>query len=224
MTATKVLPPTLLAAAIVINGIASTAEAATITNIPFIALPGFSTGNVSTSTNPAPNNDNTSAPSPNVIPFTVFLNAGGLGIMETEFALTNSGGTTEYRFTQTLINNTGRPWTDFHFELGFGTGASFVRSGDLDGLDFDTPERDPAATSSMFPLLTHQSDTLDWQGATVPSIGVVLFTFAIDVPDNLSAFHPTQLNRFTLRQFATVPEPGLMALLGTGLLLLRRRR
>jgi len=67
-----------------------------------------------------------------------------------EFVVANSGGTTEYLVTQSLVNNSGQTWTDFHFELGFGVGTDFIRSGDTDGLDFDTPDQDPAPTSSVF--------------------------------------------------------------------------
>jgi hypothetical protein len=64
---------------------------------------------------------------------------------------------------------------------------------------------------------------LDWAGGMVPSIGVAVFSFAIDVPDNLQNFHPGGLNRFTLRQTpaiaqaAPVPEPATALLLGSGL-------
>lgn len=132
-----------------------------------------------------------------------------------EFVVANSGGTTEYLVTQSLVNNSGQTWTDFHFELGFGVGTDFIRSGDTDGLDFDTPDQDPAPTSSVFAVLDHQPDTLDWSGGSVPSIGIVAFALSVDVPDNLSTFHPDALNRFTLRQFpttASVPEPGTMLL------------
>lgn len=37
-----------------------------------------------------------------------------------------SGGTTEYRFTQTFINNTGQVWTGSEFLLGYGVGDAFT--------------------------------------------------------------------------------------------------
>jgi hypothetical protein len=173
---------------------------------------------------PSPNNDNAIAPSPNTISYNIFFNT--FGTAEFEFTVENSAGTTEYRFIHPpfqppVVNNTGQVWTDFHFELGYGRGANFVRSGS-DFLDFDTPERDPAPTSSVFTTLNHQDDTLDWAGGSVLSVGTVAFSFSIDVPDNLQNFNPSGLNQFTLRQFPTlspiaVPEPATMLLLLTGL-------
>jgi hypothetical protein len=143
-----------------------------------------------------------------------------------EFAASNSGGTTEYRFTQTFINNTGQVWTGFVFELGYGLGAGFTPSGATDGLDFDWPDADPTPTASLFSMLSHQSDRIEWSGGNVPSVGVLTLAFAIDVPDSLGAFNPGQVNRFTLRQSPivgsqSVPEPSSMLLLGfSGLLAL----
>ncbi|HYO80769.1 MAG TPA: hypothetical protein VES20_05155 [Bryobacteraceae bacterium] len=51
--------------------------------------------------------------------------------METEFVLANSGGTTEYRFTQAFVNTRSAAWSGFRFELGFATGAAFVQAGDV---------------------------------------------------------------------------------------------
>jgi hypothetical protein len=72
---------------------------------------------------PAPNNDNHQGASPNGIPNSFFFNTPGM--LETEFALTNSGATTEYRLTQSFFNNTDTTWAGFRFELGFGTGTNF---------------------------------------------------------------------------------------------------
>jgi len=80
-------------------------------------------------------------------------------------------------------------------------------------------------------VLNFSPDTLEWSGGSVASIGTVLHSLAIDVPDNLSAVNPSGENRFTLRQFPTfgstaIPEPGSLALLGAALggLLLGRAR
>lgn len=209
--------------ALVALGLIGPVQAGVISSAPTFSLPGFSTGTLGPiGVTPAPNNDNTAAASPNTVPFSIFFNT--LGPMQVEFATNDSGGTTEYRFTQTFINNTGQGWTGFVFELGFGLGASFVPSGAADGVDFDWPNVDPAPTASLFPTLSHQSDRIEWSGGTVPSIGVLTFTFAIDVADGLAAFNPGGVNHFTLRQtpiVATpVPEPSSLLLLGVGILAL----
>jgi hypothetical protein len=202
-----------------LSGIARDAGAAVITAVSLFDLPGFSTGSLGPIGGaPDPNNDNAVGPSANAIPSMVFLNT--FGTTEIELELQSSGGTTEYLFTQVLINNTGQTWTDYHFELGFGTGAAFARSSLFDDLDFDAPDADPPPVSSVFLVLNHGPDALDWSGGTVPAVSTVFFSFAIDVPDALEAFHPLGLNRFTMRHTPTVvavSEPWTLLLIGAGL-------
>lgn len=194
------------------------ARAGTITSIAASILPGFSTGTIGpVGSTPAPNNDNATAASPNVIAYSIFHNALGVGVTDVEFVVTGSGGTTEYRFTQTLINNTGSIWTGFRYELGFGTGTGFVRSALGDGLDFDDPDHDPVPTSNRFSLLDHGVDLLEWSGGSVPLLTSLIQTLAIDVPDNLAAANPNGQSRFTLRQLpviaaADVPAPASLSL------------
>jgi hypothetical protein len=218
-----------MAAAVLTIGVVRT-DAGVISNINQFLLPGSSTGSLTFSPAVAPNNDNTAAPSANTIAnpgFGVFLNAGGFGILDYEFDVADSGGTTEYLFTTNMVNNSGIAWDDFHFLLGFGTGPAFVPVGAGVALDFDTPDRDPAATSSVFTVLNHQPNVVEWSGGTVNYLGgpggmpfSVGFSLSIDVPDGLAALHPQGVNRFTLRSFPTaqqVPEPTAIALIGVAL-------
>lgn len=147
---------------------------------------------------------------------------GGVGTLDVEFVVEHSGGTTEYLFTQTICDDTGFAWTGFHYVLGFGPGANFVRFSLADLLDFDAPGGDPAPTSDGFSVLDLESDTLDWSGGSIPSAGSLFQVFPIDVPDGLCAFNPSGQSRFTLRQSpiagsAAVPEPGSLALVGIAL-------
>jgi hypothetical protein len=204
---------------------AHAAQAGVITSVTSTVLPGSSTSVIGpVGATPAPNNDNAIAASPNTVPYSVFFN-GAPGPLQVEFATDNSGGTTEYRFTQTFVNNTGQVWTGFVFELGYGLGAAFTPSGAADGLDFDWPNADPSPTATLFSALSHQGDRIEWSGGTVPAVGVLTLTFAVDVSDGLAGFHPGQLNRFTLRQTPIVgtqpvPEPSSLLLLGVGMLAL----
>ena len=68
-----------IAVALLILGLPSAeTAAATIGSINVSILPGSSTGTIGpVGATPAPNNDNSVGPSPNVIPYTIFYNAGG---------------------------------------------------------------------------------------------------------------------------------------------------
>jgi hypothetical protein len=202
--------------------LACAAQAGTITSSSTLSLPGASTGSLGPlGATPAPNNDNSAGPSPNSVPASIFFNSPGG--MEIELVTAASGGSTEYRFVQTFVNNSGAAWTGFVFELGYGLGNAFTLSDPLDGLDFDQPDADPAPTASMFANLVHLSDRIEWSGGSVPSIGVVAFSFSIDLPDIAG-------NRFTLRQTPVVDvvqpvaEPSSLLLAGAAMLALVSRR
>src|SRR6266568_2833669 len=106
------VPTRLLATAcLMVCGAFADASAGVITSAATFKLPGFSTGILGPlGFTPAPNNDNAPSASQNVINSTFFFNSGGLGIADLEFNVGNSAGTTEYRFTQAFINNTGQAW------------------------------------------------------------------------------------------------------------------
>jgi len=192
-------------------------EAGVITTASAIQLPGgVSTGTIGPlNSTPAPNNDGVPGAGTNTINYNLFINAPGL--LDVEFVAGESGGVTEYLFAQSFLNNSRGPWTGWRFELGFGTGADFVRSQAADGLRFD-----PASPSSaQFALVRHESDVLEWSGQ-VPWIGRGNFGFAIDVPDGLASANPSGVGRFTLRQIQnpepeSVPEPSLVLLSLCGL-------
>ena len=206
------------------------ARAGTITLPGSIVFPANSSGQVGPfGSNPAPNNDGSTAPSANRINVQVFANSSGL--MDVEFQVADSGGITEYLVGEAFFNLTSQAWAGFHFELGYGIGAGFVASSADDGLHFDIESPAPPAGSPRFTQVSQGLDTLDFSGGLVSGPAPLPMGFTIDVPDRLDVWNPTGQNRFTLRQMpvlAAVPEPATAALLLAGVLgligLLRQRR
>lgn len=157
----------------------------------------------------------------------------GPGYIDSVFTVAPSGGVTEFVLFESEVNFSGAPWTEFHFELGFGTGDNFVLSG-TDGLDFDAPDLDPTpsiyqfTTGSIqpapttFSTLTPLDDQLIWSGGALEDItvrhvdadgkavGERLFPLIVDVPDvndQIPDFARTPsagYYEFTLRRYATL--------------------
>jgi len=179
---------------------------------PVASGPGLGTVAVPAIVTASPDNDNVpaaGAPDNNI--FVPIKRFDHNGIIDIEFSVAPSNGVTEYQVFESVDNNTGLPWGLYTMQLGFGTGAAFVKSGAGDGLDFDAPTYDFPPTSSAMPIVgTPDEDTLVYSGG-VHSSGAESYVFRLDVP-NL----PTvDFSKFTLRQFPRpVPEPSTIALLG----------
>ncbi|MEM7682448.1 MAG: choice-of-anchor F family protein [Planctomycetota bacterium] len=167
------------------------------------------------------NNDNQVGTSPNVL-FILQKDYVGIGPVDIVLDVIDSGGTTEYFVTEGVQNNTGLDWSGYHVELGFGTGAGFVKSAPGDGLDFDSPEFDSDLDffpgGFFFPSVAATEDDLIAGGGVMPDFAFAgNFLFHVDVPDGITSF--------TIRQSPIpVPEPASIAALGVGVLALRRRR
>jgi len=170
---------------------------------------------------PSPNNDNQVGTSPNVI--NVWQkDYVAIGTVDIVFDVTATGGTTEYVMLEGVSNGTGVDWSGYHVELGFGTGAGFVKSTAGDGVDCDSPDFDSEISfdplPGFFPSYTAGEDDLIAGGGIMPNGAYAgNFVFHIDVPDGIT--------QFTVRQspIGIVPEPSTALLVGAGLLGLGRR-
>jgi hypothetical protein len=222
-------PRWIIAVATLVGGslAVSGARAGMVTDVRTITGPGLGAVSFSLSTSQV-NDDDVVDPSPNII--NLFKRYDRTDIIDVEFVVRNTGGTTEYFHPEIVLNNTRDFWHDYHFELGFGTGANFIPSTEFDFLDFDQPYPPrPVPTSSVFTVRSQPEapDVIDWSGGVVPPGGIVAFTDSIDVPDANARiprpFYIIENNRvvgyyFTLRQFPTgVPEPAALISLGIGL-------
>lgn len=178
---------------------------------------------------PLPNNDNSIASSPNQIrnfpgfsctPKTFQV----IAPIDTQVFVKPSGGTTEYFFTETAVNDTNSTWNGFTFSIGFGTNDNFgppelisVPYGfAIPVFDFNGSKSDPKPTSSNFTqLIQDGSFRLEWSGGSVAPGESVDFTFSVDIPDDLAGNN--FYDSFTIRQVPSaepIPEPS--ALLGLG--------
>src|SRR5688572_15308076 len=122
----------VVTAVVVLTGTVLHSSAATINGVVTIVGP-FSNATVLVLPTASPNNDNDGPSNPNAVGvFGEVFNAGPIDIV---FGVNPSGGVTEYRFEDNIFNVTGVEWTNLRLELGFGTGASFVRASAASGLD-----------------------------------------------------------------------------------------
>ena len=195
------------------------------------AVEGFNSPSLAT---PAPNNDNATASNPNNIPLPGTPGSGLTFIstdpIDTVFSVQVSGGTTEYFVSDLITNNSGATWNGFRLQLGSGIGANFqigaVVIPEILLPDFDTPNLDPAPSSSAFATVVAAPLELSLSNGSLPS-GItshLSIGFSLDVPDDMISGGYVN---FTLRQFPiAVPEAAtltLSALGAIGLLFARRR-
>ena len=156
-----------------------------------------------------------------------------VGPVDIVFTVIDNIGTTEYKFREGVSNSTGLDWTGYHIELGFGTGAGFVKSESDDELDFDSPDFDSDVDFNpggfFFPDVDVTEDDIIASGGIHEYLDFAgYFIFHVDVPNGIT--------EFTIRQspiaevsHGSTPEPSTFALAALGLLSLalissRRRR
>lgn len=134
-----------------------------------------------------------------------------------------TSGPTAYQVIESVTNNTGITWTDYHFGVGCGQ-LQQDDCGAFHPLEFDaqiTPNfNDPTGPLGSF---TQTLSALDWVGLAVAPGESVTFSFGIITcgPNCSGAW------AFTEQPTVTVPEPATLLLVGAGLLFVvaaQRRR
>ena len=190
------------------------AQGGVLAGLPAIYGPGTSLG-VPVGETVNVNNDNVGAGNPNRISLTG-IDITGLDPIDISVPVANSpgaSGTTEYFIELgSAVNKTEAAWNGFVIELGSGLGSDFLCLSDLaipgvSGLDFDTPDRDPALASPNFSSITHDPDLIVFSGGLI-EIGESASgqNFSIDVPDITNTISSTY--DFTIRLQA-VPVSGV---------------
>ena len=167
-----------------------------------------------------PNNDNSpNASGENAVGYdeVVFDQIGEIDIV---FSVADSGGTTEYSAIFSTFNFTADGWAGFQLELGFGTGDTFQPVATGTGLDFDTPDMDPAAESVIFSGVTHAENVISFENGSMPFGFVDAILFAVDVPDGITEFtlrqtpvrqpvtHEVPTDFLTIQEAVDAAQPG----------------
>ncbi len=179
-------------------GFGSGALASVVTAFGGASGPGLDSMSFNNLGTPNPGNDDVVGESPNWI--SVNQKAyNSVDYIDMVFIVEEFGvPTTEYIMTEGVHNGTLEEWTDYHLELGFGTGADFVVSPPGDGLDFDAPDYNSPFVFLPFTTVTVNEDTIDAVDGFVPPGNFHVFGFTIDVPNGIT--------EFTVRQWPTI-EP-----------------
>ncbi len=179
---------------------ATPSSAAIVTAFGGASGPGLASMSFNNLGTPSPGNDDFAGTSPNWI--AVNQKAyDTVGYIDMVFIVLDDGSlTTEYILTEGVSNDTGIDWTDYHLELGFGTGTSFVISPPGDGLDFDWPDQNSPFVFTPFTTVNVNEDTIDCFGGVILAGSFYNFGFSIDVPEGIT--------EFTVRQWPTIgPVP-----------------
>ncbi len=140
----------------------------------------------------------------------LFLEVGvaAAEVIDISFVTSPSAGTTEHALDLYISNDAptscvdgriGNTWTEMRFELGYGTGDAFVRSGVDGALDFDLPDRDcPPTCDNWFDTLDHEADVIRWTDGGLPPGVLAWFSLRVDIGD-VAIDDPLGAGELTLR-------------------------
>lgn len=174
--------------AVVLCASGSSTLAGVITGYAGASGAGLGVVNFGSVATPSPANDDVAGASLNTITVTEkrFDTFDAIWMI---FDVADDGITTsEYQLTETVVNNTGGTWIGYQVMLGMGTDAGWVHQPLGTGLDFDLPDDNSPRTFSAFTTTVYDQVTIDAGGGVILPGESHVFTYAIDVPDNITKF------------------------------------
>lgn len=186
-------------------------------------------GNSSVNT-PAPgNNNHPGGNSPN----TVTINEVATSVqalMGVSFNVLNdseSGGrSTEYAVTKTVLNNTGQTWTSFEMSLNYQFLNGQVFPFDFVVVQFDLdaqPTLSGNGTSGQT-LSSSGVNQLTWAGINILPGDSITINFSVDTCPSCDGIWQLLQVATPATQTPEVPEPGMFALVGIGLVSFAMRK
>ena len=179
-------------------------------------------GNSSVNT-PAPgNNNHPGGNSPNTVTINEVATAVQT-LMGVSFNVINDSGSggrsTEYAVTKTVLNSTGQTWTSFEMSLNYQFLNGQVFPFDLVVVQFDSdaiPTLSGNGTAGQT-LNSTVFNQLTWSGLNVQPGDSITINFSVDTCPSCDGIWQLSQLATPGTQTPQVPEPGMFALVGIGL-------
>lgn len=130
------------------------------------------------------------------------------------------GGSTEYAVTKTVINNTGQTWTTFAMALNYLFISGPINAANLIVVQLDAdslPTLTGSGTSGQS-LLSSTFNQAVWSGLNVQNGDSITLNFSVDTCPSCNGVWQLLQVASNEGSTAEMPEPGMFALVGLGLI------